>query len=89
MNCCDYDCNRAPGCPAGGLCYSQPGCKDAHCQGNPGTAKVAKVKRRTPKHPQPLRAVGASRVYLRHLAKWMLVAISTSVVASVVVGVMR
>lgn len=59
------------------------------CPARAQSAKVAKVKRRTPKHPQPLRAVEASRVYLRHLAKWMLIAIATSVVASVLVGAMR
>ncbi len=59
------------------------------CPARAPSAKVAKIKRRTPKHPQALRAGQASRGYLRHLAKWMLIAIATSVVASVLVGVMR
>jgi hypothetical protein len=47
---------------------------------------VAKVKSRTPKHPAPLRQE-ISQAYLRHLAKWMLIAIAVLLVSAAVVGV--
>jgi len=43
-------------------------------QGRDCPARVAKIKRRVPKHPTPLRQE-ISRVYLKHLAKWMLIVI--------------
>jgi hypothetical protein len=59
------------------------------CPARAPSAKVAKIKRRTPKYPQVLRAGQALRGHMRRLAKWMLIAIATSVAASVLVGVMR
>ena len=55
-------------------------------QGRDCPVRVAKVKSRTPKYPRPLRQE-ISRVYLRHLAKWMLIAIAALLVSAAVVGV--
>lgn len=59
-------------------------------QGRDCPARVAKVKRRIPKHPVPLRSGEYLRRNLRHLAKWMLLAIAvmfgTSLVGALVVG---
>lgn len=50
-------------------------------------AKVAKVKRRDyDKEPLPH---NAWRAYVRHLARWMLIAVGASLAASVLVGVVR
>ena len=66
-------------------------CCDYDCnQGRDCPARVAKVKRRIPKHPVPLRKGEYLRSNLRHLAKWMLLAIAvmfgTSLVGALVVG---
>lgn len=66
-------------------------CCDYDCnQGRDCPARVAKVKRRIPKHPAPLRDGQYLRRNLRHLAKWMLLAIAvmfgTSLVGALVVG---
>lgn len=50
-------------------------------QGRDCPARVAKVKRRVPKHPTPLRQE-IGRVYLRHLAKWMLAFVGVALGAS-------
>ncbi len=50
-------------------------------------ASVAKVGRRTPKHPQPLRAQ-RHRGYLRHLARAMLLAIAAMFISAVTVALM-
>jgi hypothetical protein len=55
-------------------------------QGRDCPVRVAKVKSRTPRYPTPLRQE-ISRVYLRHLAKWMLIAIAVLLVSAAVVGV--
>jgi len=57
-------------------------------QGRDCPARVAKVKRRVPKHPTPLRQE-ISRVYLRHLAKWMLICIAVLLASAVVVGALH
>ena len=54
-------------------------------QGRDCPVRVAKVKSRTPRHPAPLRRE-ISHVYLRHLAKWMLIAIAVLLVSAAVVG---
>jgi hypothetical protein len=64
-------------------------CCDYDChQGRDCPARVAKVKRRVPKHPTPLRQE-ISRVYLRHLAKWMLICIAVLLASAVVVGALH
>jgi hypothetical protein len=55
-------------------------------QGRDCPVRVARVKSRTPRYPAPLRRE-ISHVYLRHLAKWMLIAIAALLVSAVVVGV--
>jgi hypothetical protein len=54
-------------------------------QGRNCPVRVARVKSRTPKHPAPLRRE-ISHVYLRHLAKWMLIVIAVLLVSAAVVG---
>ncbi len=49
-------------------------------------AKVAKVKRRVPRHAEPLRQE-ISRVYLKHPAKWMLICIAVLFAAAFAVGI--
>ncbi len=51
-------------------------------------ASVAKIGRRTPKHPQPLRAKRALG-YLRHLARAMLLVIAVMLASSLVMGLVR
>lgn len=51
-------------------------------------ASVAKVGRRTPKHPQPLRTQ-RQRGYLRHLARAMLAAIAVMLASALVMGLVR
>ena len=68
--CSNFGCHRGQGCPAGGACHSMPGCHDTNCPGHPGVAKVTKVKRRYPSHA-PL-VVSASRTYIKHLARALL-----------------
>lgn len=61
-------------------------CCNHNCnQGRDCPARVAKVKNRAPKHPAPLREE-IRNVYLRHLAKWMLVIIAVLFAAAFVVG---
>ena len=64
-------------------------CCDYNCnQGRDCPARVAKVKQRTPKNPAPLRQE-IRRVYLRHLAKWMLICIAVLFAAAIAAGVAR
>lgn len=88
MSCDDYctnhGCNRGPSCPAGTGCHGMPGCKDTDCPGRP--AKVAKVKQRAPKHPGPLRRSEHWRIYLRYLAKWMLLVLAVMTLTPMVVS---
>ena len=64
-------------------------CCDYTCnQGRDCPARVAKVKQRTPKHPAPLRQ-GISQIYLKHLAKWMLICIAVLFAAALIAGVTR
>lgn len=51
-------------------------------------ASVAKIGRRTPKHPQPLRAKRALG-YLRHLARAMLLVIAVMLASALVMGLVR
>lgn len=85
-SCCNPagKCERGPGCPAGGACHSMPGCADTHCPGHPGGAKVAKVKRRYPAK-SPLMA-NASRIYIKRLARAMLLFLAVSVLCSLAVS---
>jgi hypothetical protein len=55
-------------------------------QGPDCPVRVARVKSRAPKHPAPLRH-DISRVYLRHLAKWMLIILAVLLVSAAIVGV--
>lgn len=88
MNCCDYDCTQGRDCPARASCkhcysigYDASGMR-CDCQ---MPARVAKVKRRIhTKDPLP---ASPSRAYLRHLAKWMLIALAVMLMAALTLGV--
>ena len=87
MNCCDYECNQGRDCPARacphcrGLGFDASGMR-CDCQ---MPARPAKVGRRMhAKDPLP---ASPSRAYLRHLAKWMLVAIGATLLAALALGV--
>ncbi len=94
MNCCDEygDCRQGRECPA----RKAPSCR--HCYGTgydasgyPCTcvpADVAKVGRRMPKTPKPLRHPFVN-VHLKHLAKAMLLMLAVMLVSALTVGVMR
>jgi hypothetical protein len=89
MNCCDYDCTQGRDCPARatecphcrGLGFDASGLR-CTCQ---MPARVTKVKRRIhTKDPLP---ASPSRVYLRHLAKWLLIVLGTTLLATLALGV--
>lgn len=86
--CANYGCNNGPGCPAGGGCHSMPGCKDTACPGHPG-AKVAKVKASRPsvKHKSAQYVQPIIRRQLKHLAKWMLIALAVMTIMPAVLSV--
>lgn len=79
MNCCTYDCHQGDLCPARkcqhcyGIGYDASG-YPCTCQ----PTQVARVgKRMHAKAPLP---ASAWRAYMRHIAKWMLIAITTALV---------
>jgi tRNA(Ile2) C34 agmatinyltransferase TiaS len=91
MTCCTYDCTQGRDCPV----RKEPACP--HCRGLGydasgytctcvTAAEVAKIGRkyhdREPLRGKPWRA------YLRHLAKWMLIALASVLVSALVVGVL-
>lgn len=86
-SCCNPagKCEQGPGCPAGGACYSMPGCADTQCPGHPGGAKVAKIKRKY-KALHPTIPNAASRVYLKYLARAMLMFLAVAGVCAVAVS---
>lgn len=94
MNCCDYDCTQGRDCPARtqtcrhcrGLGYDASG-YPCTCTQPAKVAKVAKVKRRH--HGGEPLPHNAWRAYVRHLAKWMLIAVAASLAVSLMVGVVR
>ena len=90
MNCCDYDCNQGRDCPARasvckhchGIGYDASGMR---CTCTDQGAKVARIGCKDyAREPLP---ASASRVYLRHLAKWMLICIATLFAAALFLGV--
>lgn len=84
--CMNHGCNRGPGCPAGTACYSMPGCKDTACPGHPG-AKVARIGRKDyGREPLPR---SPWRVYLKDLARSMLIVLAVIGISAAVVGVPR
>lgn len=85
-SCCNPagKCDRGQGCPAGGACHAMPGCQDSHCPGHPGGARVARIKQRYPSHA-PLVA-SASRTYIKHLARVMLLFFAVAIFCAAVVA---
>ena len=79
MNCCTYDCHQGDECPARkcqhcyGIGYDASGMR-CTCQ----PTRVARVgQRMRAKAPLPS---SPWRAYLRHMAKWMLIAIAFALI---------
>lgn len=82
--CNNHGCNRGPSCPAGAGCHSMPGCKDTHCPGHPGPARVAKIGRKEHGR-EPLRG-SAWRRQLKYLATAMLGTLAVMLIAGATVA---
>ena len=85
MSRCDEYCDNH-GCNRGPNCYGRADCADIHCPGHPG-AKVARIGRRD--YAKEAYPPSVWRLYLRHLAKWMLICILMLLAGATIVGVLH
>jgi hypothetical protein len=89
MNCCDYDCTQGRDCPARAAqcphCYGTGYDASGYTCTCVTAAEVAKVGRKY--HDRDPLPANAWHVYMRHLAKWMLIALAGVLVAVLALGV--